>query len=218
MKKLLTVSTDRIWLYGFPMPPQSNHLYEGTKRRYASATLMDYRRAVRDWAMVNLRELHLGTARVGKWLNSGSFLRADRFFFFSHGRVFSKTKNLVQVLDASNRIKAVDDAVCGLFGIDDKNIFSGSEEKFQLTGEMEYSAIRLSSCAARTLEDFKISDIEPEKDDGGYLVVGRRPGQSLELADGAVKIAVKSISNESVALAVKAPKAWKIRRSELSPK
>jgi hypothetical protein len=112
-----------------PMSPQSNNLYSGKAIRFPSKELKQYKKAMDDW-----RKEHLGlvcaarAALVAPLPEFQSLLRVDRYFALPAARIFTKD-GTAQKLDASNRVKAFDDALADILQLDDRWFFSGTAEK-----------------------------------------------------------------------------------------
>lgn len=119
-----------------PMPPQSNNMYGGawSGRRFPSKELTGFKGAIEILRM----QLRL-TAHEKAILNTfvGTPIKLERQFHFHKASVFTKA-GTIKRMDVSNRIKACDDALGVLFGIDDCFVFFGSEEK----------------CVSKTKDDF----------------------------------------------------------------
>lgn len=123
-----TILLDQTKIVAFlPMPPQSNHLYGGldVKRRYPMPKLVAFKKQIETMSLVLRSNLK---ARFDLQTYQGVPIKLERRFYFHRSSVFSKA-GTVKRMDVSNRIKACDDALEILFGIDDSYVFFGSEEK-----------------------------------------------------------------------------------------
>ena len=133
--KTILVEQSKIVAY-LPMPPQSNHMYGGAHngRRYPMPKLTAFKRRIEAMALVLRSNLK---ARLDLEGFRKVPIRLERKFYFLKSNVFSKA-GAVKRMDVSNRIKACDDALDTLFGIDDSYVFFASEEK----------------CISQSLEEF----------------------------------------------------------------
>lgn len=119
-------------LSGLPMPPSSNNAYATNRKtgcRFPSQELKAFKKAIEDWRAA--RPILLRDARaalVSMRPTDQKVLRVDRFFGFPHQRVFTLA-GLPKRMDVSNRIKAIDDVVADMLGIDDSWFFGGTEIK-----------------------------------------------------------------------------------------
>jgi len=123
---LLELTKERI-IIKLPMPPQSNNMYVGARlgRRFPSKQLTAFK------SQIQLIKLGMKLDEDQKGFKTQFInipIKLHRKFYFHYSSVFTK-KNTVKRMDVSNRIKACDDALEVLFGIDDAYVFFASEEK-----------------------------------------------------------------------------------------
>jgi len=145
---------------GLPMPPPSNNLYvtdKRTGRRFPSRDLKDFKAEMDDCHMVMKRQLIPMVRDLFSWIESpGTFVRIDRYFFFPYDQLYLKTKKFApRTMDASNRIKALDDAIAKLTTLDDKFFWCGLEEKVELEEKREraFYMVRLSAFQGRWADE-----------------------------------------------------------------
>ena len=114
-----------------PLPPSENEIYRNVPGvgRAATQELRNWRAQVKLWMLQNKSEVE----RVQSWvqaLENPLVLDISSVFVFHQPRLWTKD-NRPKRLDASNRIKALHDAVSEILGIDDKHLWSGSFEKME---------------------------------------------------------------------------------------
>lgn len=111
------------------MPPSENQLYAGKFRRFSTKVHKDFKSTVESWA--NMNQIAQARAIAAKY----ETFRVERHFHWPKTKIRTKSGK-IRVFDVANRIKAVDDAVFKLLGIDDCRIFEGTEKKCE--GDMEF--------------------------------------------------------------------------------
>lgn len=153
--KKCIVTEHGVVLLDLPLPPQSNNQYRpiphfkpGGKisaRKVKTRDLQHFEFLFEQYRLENLREFNTCVQALEKYLeNHEKMLRVDRFFGFHFHRLISKKKQPKR-LDVSNRIKAFDDSLCHIIGIDDKYIWKGSEEKSPVDeSQHEQAAVMIS--------------------------------------------------------------------------
>ncbi len=110
-----------------PMPPSVNACYENAgKRRIKSPKLLAFHAEMRAWALPIVRELRRINGIIVASTNKK--LVFDFVFYFGPGKIYTKSGQIKQ-LDVSNRIKAIEDVLCGMIGIDDRLVFKVMAEK-----------------------------------------------------------------------------------------
>lgn len=119
-------------LSGFPLPPSTNHLYKtivirGRSRRAKSKEYKAYEHAVKVWMMTHHHELQLARA-LTTMAGPGRFIHLDLDFKFHRSRILCKDGKPKR-LDTSNRLKALEDALSLILGIDDCWFWSGQYDK-----------------------------------------------------------------------------------------
>lgn len=114
-----------------PLPPSENEIYRNVPGigRAATQALRNWRGLVQVWMLQNKSEMQ----RVRAWVREQPeplVLNISSAFVFHKPRLWSK-QGVPKQLDASNRIKALHDAVAEILGVDDRHLWSGSFEKMQ---------------------------------------------------------------------------------------
>lgn len=152
-----------ILIASFPLSPSDNELYYNMNGvgRVASKELREYKKLCEAYALKNAKMFREVKSIMANEWKGFSAVKADYFFVFKRERLYCKDGR-VKKLDSSNRIKAVQDCLFNILGLDDKFVFAGSFEK--LSGELEACNIVLSPHtplnAAELLEMFQeTSDI-----------------------------------------------------------
>lgn len=121
---------------GFPLPPSENILYRNVPRvgRVATKELKQYREECKIWEYQNKAAAETFKNMCFKHWSNTSMFQFDYFFIMKKERIFTKDGRPKR-LDVANRIKAMQDSLCNILGLDDKHIFSSYIEK--LVGEKE---------------------------------------------------------------------------------
>lgn len=121
---------EQITLKDLPMPPSANNLHATiwkTKRRVRTKEYNIYEQMMNLWASTH--QVQLNNARqLTIALKKDQAIRVDRTYWFQRSSVLTKTGEPKRN-DTSNRIKALDDSLSALLGIDDKYFWEGSFEK-----------------------------------------------------------------------------------------
>jgi len=137
--------TEGRWeIRGLPLPPSANGLHKSFVRkgsrkvvRVKSDAYNRYIRQMSHWKMNNFK----GIPGLRKWIekhNQGPEplrLWVERQFMLHRSTIWTK-KNTVKKFDVTNRIKALDDEISKLIGLDDSHIWGGSEEKIETNEEI----------------------------------------------------------------------------------
>lgn len=114
-----------ITLSDFPVAPTTNNLYLTIgKRRVPSKQLKIYKQLVHNWRLDHLKEVK----EAALYLKGKGTLALDLIWRAPEVRFFTKTAG-IRRLDASNRIKACEDALSEVLGINDSVFFRCSIEK-----------------------------------------------------------------------------------------
>lgn len=114
---------------GFPLPPSANELYANIpgRGRIKTEALKSFEAEVHYWSMKN-QHLLLPARELCQSIGPGCFIRLHKFFYFRPHKILTKSgeprKN-----DTSNRIKALEDVLAKLLGIDDKWFWAGNYDK-----------------------------------------------------------------------------------------
>lgn len=136
---MLAVITD------FPMPPSVNGLFAGKARRYASDEYKRFKMEVAGWALKNAAIIR----NARKQIEPHDRLRIDTYFAFRHERLYT-LKGKDKMLDASNRIKALHDALAPILGRDDCHTWAGHFEKIVTVGaQPEHAIIAINAAVPR---------------------------------------------------------------------
>ena len=75
------------------------------------------------------QEVNDAEIKIRKWLYDKMFLMVRIDFMFKKNRIFSKKDGKVLSLDASNRIKPIEDGISKMLQFDDRHFFVGSYNK-----------------------------------------------------------------------------------------
>jgi len=107
-------------LNNLPIPPTVNHMYRTLPnyRRCKTKYLIDFEKDMELWAMVNKQAIY----DLKSSLKEAKYLSLELTMTFTRDKLICHNGK-VKVLDISNRIKAIEDAICGLIGLDDSLIF-----------------------------------------------------------------------------------------------
>lgn len=129
----INLANQSVFMAELPLPPSHNNMYStifqrGKPIRIPSVELKMFNQAMDRWALCRSDELSRALRFFRECAAIGLKFKIDRFFFFEYSRIISKEGN-VKIMDASNRVKALDDGVSKIIGVDDKLFFRGSEEK-----------------------------------------------------------------------------------------
>lgn len=124
------------------LPPGANHLHPTnfkTKRRYTSNEYDFFKRKTEEYKKLN--RLQLQPFQDDFYQNPRP-LEIERIYYFSHSRIWTKLGRPKKI-DTSNFIKALDDAIADIIGLDDSYFFKGSEVKKTTTPEHERVIVNL---------------------------------------------------------------------------
>jgi len=125
---MVELISDGLALYNIPFPPSGNQMYPGKIRRYPSKELKQFKQDMELWAALNKKDLDKKSTEFCKQLAGGKVVRISRFFFYPYDRIYTKDGR-IKKNDVTNRIKAIDDSITDLMGIDDSLIWEGAEFK-----------------------------------------------------------------------------------------
>jgi len=120
------------------MSPSENQMYPTGKhgRRFPSQHLKKFRQNITFWTFQNAINVKSARMLCKRWLEEGKFIHVDATFGFPNEKLFTK-KNTVKVLDTSNRIKALHDALStDILLIDDRYFWSMSAIKIVVPDQM----------------------------------------------------------------------------------
>lgn len=113
----------------FPTPPSDNHLYPTFMRagrliRVPSKEYAQFRKSVESWGILNAQKLKWAQEAIRNFDKLG----IEFVFHFEPHRLFT-LKGTVKKLDVSNRIKAAQDSISKLLGVDDSIFFTCTAHK-----------------------------------------------------------------------------------------
>lgn len=110
------------------MPPSSNQLYSNVNmRRCKSARYRAYEEEVRIWSYKYGYQLQNARILLQQVYTHDVF-HIHRIYYFQKNEILT-LKGLPKRNDTSNRIKAIDDVIAQLLGIDDSYFWDGSYSK-----------------------------------------------------------------------------------------
>lgn len=120
----------KVYLNGLCLPPTENSLYPTFNgRRIKSKALLQFQRDIHYWRMLNKTTALQARETCQFWIQKGYFLKVSALVFFKKEKIFTKDGRVKQ-LDASNRMKALHDAISDqILSIDDRYFWSVSIEK-----------------------------------------------------------------------------------------
>lgn len=124
---------------GIPIPPSVNQCYasfvrRGVINRVPSKLLRDFKSDFKRWADPHSIALAAGAQKIRGWLDAGNFLQLEIKIYFTADKVFTKDGK-VKRNDASNRLKAAEDALFERLYCDDSKVFRACIEKRITTGQ-----------------------------------------------------------------------------------
>lgn len=132
---------EALLIHNFPLPPSENAMYRNVPGvgRVAARDLVDYRKACSAYGLRNAAKFReIKQILGGRWKEFEHY-KVDYFFVFKRERLYTKAtkkeRSRPKKLDVANRIKAAQDCLFGILGVDDKHIWATSIEK--LDGEVE---------------------------------------------------------------------------------
>ena len=135
-----------------PMPPSSNNQYVVARNRLVpSSDLRNYKKRMEIYGITLQRSLKEDANDLAGFVEDGKVLHIDRRFYFPRSRLFTK-QDKPKKIDVSNRIKAVDDAISKLIGIDDKLFFSATTKKYAHSHALyEYVEVDISPISVHNI-------------------------------------------------------------------
>jgi len=116
-------------LTNIPMPPSTNHLYASIKTRgriirVKSQEYKSWEKEFFAWSVVYRAQIKAVKEWALEQTSRNCTIRLDRYFWFCRSDIVCKD-GTPKKLDVTNRIKAIDDAIAKLIGIDDSWYWSG---------------------------------------------------------------------------------------------
>jgi Holliday junction resolvase RusA-like endonuclease len=122
-----------ITLNGLPMPPSINAAYANTpKGRIKTKAYRDFEKAMEEYRLKNLKAVNEAKWDIHRQTLLGKVLHVDCEFMFPVGKIICqgpKIQGKPKRLDASNRIKCLEDALSKMLLVDDSYFWSGSFSK-----------------------------------------------------------------------------------------
>lgn len=117
-------------VHGLPMPLSSNNMYSTNEygRRFRVRAGEDFAREMQVFYYRFANQLKIVQTCLQGYIAKGFAVEVNRYFFFQPGQLLTK-KFTAKKMDVSNRIKAFDDELSKIIGIDDKYFFHGTEGK-----------------------------------------------------------------------------------------
>lgn len=137
--------SNNLVLMNLPLPPSVNQMYAGKTRRFATPALKDFKKQMEDYRKKNRSMLEIPSRNFVKHCaSSNDALFIERFFFLLDNRLICKDGSTKR-FDVSNYIKAIDDTVCEILGLDDKHIWKATELKIPVRQEsLEGVSVKIS--------------------------------------------------------------------------
>jgi len=116
----------------FPMCPSVNALYGNNphakgKGRYKTKAYTTFENDAWIWSLKHAPQVRMAR-QICQSLGPGRFLLVHMDFFFEQGKILTKI-GTPKKLDTSNRIKATEDALAKILGIDDSWFWNGQQTK-----------------------------------------------------------------------------------------
>ena len=145
------------------MPPTSNSIYTGMKRRRASDSLIQYKETAKIYHWEHNLKLKEARRVIREWPGP---IRIDRVYCFHLNEIIWKTKKTIRKNDVTNRIKVLDDSISEILQVDDSAIFWGSEAKV-IVDE------RYDACVQIKITPTTIKKIQDPRKDFSALLAGQ---------------------------------------------
>ena len=167
-----------IVLFGMPIPPSVNELFENrivpagkAKRmqgrfsssisRRKSPAYEHYELMVKMWANRNHKQVRAAIDFISASMGAGLYPRFDIFIAQPKSDFIAKNGNL-KGIDSNNYVKAQIDVLVKILGVDDKWFPGGSYEKVSCDGKESQCTVIISAQRIRSLSEIlKIYSEEP---------------------------------------------------------
>lgn len=112
-----------------PVPPSTNQIYKQVGyRRVPSKKLKDFKDACANWMLGHQQELRTAHKELIPYVRDNHWIQLNIFLCLQRRDIWTQ-QNTIKKLDASNRIKALEDAISDMMGIDDRFFSLGLAEK-----------------------------------------------------------------------------------------
>jgi len=144
-----------IYFKDFPLPPTVNKAYVnfGINRRRSSKSLLDFKKAAHEWAMLNNKIVKYAQGYIANTLREDQLIKIDAWVGLKYSRLFT-LKNIRKNIDVTNRIKALHDSLSKILMFDDRYFCTGHTEPVIVENkESECVLIKLSITEMKILED-----------------------------------------------------------------
>lgn len=148
-----------VWFRGFPMSPSENNMYPTVfsrhKKRFIrvpSADLRQFKKDAELWRLQNLGLVNQTRPILKRTLatSEDALIRVDAYLCFPRDQVYT-LKHKRKKMDASNRLKALHDALAEILQIDDRYFSTGISEPVAMTQlETPCIQVNLSLSAMKT--------------------------------------------------------------------
>lgn len=117
-----------------PFPPSVNSAYSNIpgRGRVSTKKLRDFKTLFRRWQLFNSRALRLATEKCNNRIIALNFE-----FVLPHDQIYTKA-GAPKILDVSNHIKHIEDALCQALYTDDKWVWSVTGIKAGYDGETRH--------------------------------------------------------------------------------
>lgn len=134
-----------------PVPLTTNKMYATIMRRgphgphtrrIPSSEFVDFKREMSRWAGKYASFLSEVQALMAYWIVEGYMIQIDLYICLGRTRLFT-LKDTPKRLDASNRIKAMEDAISEITLVDDKHFWRVSAEKIECEAQEDECTIAI---------------------------------------------------------------------------
>lgn len=117
-----------------------------------SGELDQYKKDFEFWRLKNLVLMAKAKVLVREILMTGKMLRIDRYVAWEHSKMWT-LKGFPKQIDATNRIKALDDLLGPALGVDDSVFWSSYVEKIETVESNPYCIIVIKGHEPRGVRD-----------------------------------------------------------------
>lgn len=135
------------------MPPSVNKMYYSGRKQnrawYPTKEFKLFKSEMADFYLMNKRQIDKTAEVFGLLIGGDSVVDIQRFYYLHRGRIFCKDGRPKR-WDVTNRVKALDDALCEILGMDDSIIWKSTEEKILAPESVrEHVSVLLTPMQAR---------------------------------------------------------------------